>query len=693
MVSNTSKYKSFSEVGEAWATFLRKYYKKEIVELGNDYPNRRSLNIKFRDIDNFNSRLAEEIHSDPDTFMDPLTQELRNFDLETGVRLDKADIRIVELRKKIRIRDIRSEDIGTLISIEGLVLKATEVRPKIVEAVFECPFCGHIFSVGQNGRNFINPFECESCERKTPNFKLLQSKSKYADTQKIRLQDSPDELKGGELPQAIDINFADDLTGAVSPGNRLIVTGILRSYQRTTQFGKTPFFDIYLDGNSLEIMEEEFEEIRITEDDEKEIERLKGGSNIYEDLIGSIAPSIHGLKKIKEAIVLQLFGGVSKRMPDKALLRGNIHILIVGDPGIAKSMLLLYVTQLAPRGIYAAASSSSGVGLTAAAVRDSGFGDGRWTIEAGTLVLADKGIAAVDEFEKLKDEDQETLYEALEQQTVTIAKAGMNAKLNARCALLAAANPKHGRFDRYEAISNQIGIPPVLLSRFDLIFSMQDRPNEEKDRKMAKHITSAHLLGEIITRGEEKEGFEEFKPKIERDLLRKYISKAKKITPQLSDEAIEKFENFYIGLRSQGYENDSPVPVTARQLEALIRLGEARARTRLSDKVTAEDAECVIELVTHCLNAVSVDPETGKLDTDWITVGTTKTRRDRARKIEGIIKELEKEYDEEVPVDKIKDRAEEQGIEREKAEETINELKRDGNLFSPGGGVVRWIRH
>jgi len=480
--------------------------------------------------------------------------------------------------KKIRIRDIRSEDIGTLISIEGLVLKATEVRPKILEAVFECPFCGHIFSVGQNGRNFINPFECESCERKTPNFKLLQSKSKYADTQKIRLQDSPDELKGGELPQAIDINFADDLTGAVSPGNRLIVTGILRSYQRTTQFGKTPFFDIYLDGNSLEIMEDEFEEIRITEDDEKEIERLKGGFNIYEDLKGSIAPSIHGLERIKEAIILQLFGGVSKRMPDKAQLRGNIHTLIVGDPGTAKSNLLLYVAQLVPRGIYAAASSSSGVGLTAAAVRDSGFGDGRWTIEAGTLVLADKGIAAVDEFEKLKDEDQETLYEALEQQTVTIAKAGMNAKLNARCALLAAANPKHGRFDRYEAISAQIGISPVLLSRFDLIFSLQDRPNEEKDRKMAKHITSAHLLGEIITRGEEKEGFEEFKPKIERDLLRKYISKAKKITPQLSDEAIEKFEEFYIGLRSQGYEDDSPVPVTARQLEALIRLGEARAR-------------------------------------------------------------------------------------------------------------------
>ena len=693
-------------VTERWEGFLKRYCWNELIEMSNSYPEKRSLFVKFADMDTYDPNLADMLLEEPDATIASATQALREMDIPTGVTLEEANLRIIKLPRKVKIRDIRSGDIGKLAGIEGLVTKATEVRPRVVEAVFECPFCGHIFSVEQTGgRQFKEPRECEGCDRKVQHFKLLVDRCKFANTQKIRLQESPEELRGGELPQAIDVNLEDDISGEIAPGDRIIVTGILRSYQRTTQFGKTPFFDIYLDGNSLEVMEEAFEEIQITEEDEREIMKLKNQPDVYEKLIRSIAPSIFGCNEIKEAMILQLFAGIPKELPDETRVRGDIHVLLVGDPGVAKSQLLNYQVKLAPRGLYTGGKSSTSAGLTAAAVRDE-FGDGRWTLEAGALVLADKGIAAVDEIDKMKKEDRDALHEAMEQQTVSIAKAGIMARLNSRCALLAAANPIGGRFDRYEPISKQINMPPTLLSRFDLIYTMMDRPNEEMDTKTAKHILETHYAGEILARVKnigkveegEKEHFGEamrmMEPAVQGNLLRKYVAWSKRnVFPVMSDEAKSKFLEFYIGLRRQGYDDEEePVPVTARQLEALIRLGEAKARTRLSDKVTVEDAESVIEVVNYCLKHVFTDPETDKLDVDWINAGTTKTRRDRARSIKAIITELEAEHGDEVPIEDVLDIAEEEGMDRDKAEEVIEAMKRDGLLFSRGSGVIGLVR-
>jgi len=693
-------------VTERWEGFLKRYCWNELIEMSNSYPEKRSLFVKFADMDSYDQNLADMLLEEPDVTIASATQALREMDIPTGVTLEEANLRIIKLPRKLKIRDIRSGDIGKLMGIEGLVTKATEVRPRVVEAVFECPFCGHIFSVEQTGgRQFKEPRECEGCGRKVQHFKLLVDRCKFANTQKIRLQESPEELRGGELPQAIDVNLEDDISGEIAPGDRIIVTGILRSYQRTTQFGKTPFFDIYLDGNSLEVMEEAFEEIQITEEDEREIMELKNQPDVYEKLIRSIAPSIYGCNEIKEAMVLQLFAGIPKELPDETRVRGDIHVLLVGDPGVAKSQLLSYQVKLAPRGLYTGGKSSTSAGLTAAAVRDE-FGEGRWTLEAGALVLADKGIAAVDEIDKMKKEDRDALHEAMEQQTVSIAKAGIMARLNSRCALLAAANPIGGRFDRYETISKQINMPPTLLSRFDLIYTIMDRPNEDMDTKTAEHIIETHYAGEVQARikniGKVEEGEKEhfgevmrtMEPAVEGDLLRKYVAWSKRnVFPVMSEEAKNKFLEFYIGLRRQGYEDEeAPVPVTARQLEALIRLGEAKARTRLSGKITVEDAECVIEVVNYCLKQVFTDPETDKLDVDWINAGTTKTRRDRARSIKAIITELEAEHGDEVPVEDVLDIAEEEGMDRDKAEEVIEAMKRDGILFSPGSGVIKLVR-
>ena len=694
---------------ERWEDFLKRYCWDALVELSNYYPEKRSLLVKFTDMDIYDPNLADMVLESPDVAINAATRALRTIDTPTGVTLDEANFRIIKVPRRLKIRDIRSEDIGKLVSIEGLVTKATEVRPKVVEAVFECPYCHHVFSVEQSGRQFKEPVECDQesggCGRKAQHFKLLLEQCKFANAQKIQLQESPEELRGGELPQAIDVYLEDDITGVVTPGDRVIITGILRSYQRTTRFGKTPFFDIYLEGNSLEHKEEEFEEIKITEEDERRIMELKNQPDVYEKLIRSIAPSIYGYEEIKEAMVLQLFAGVPKELPDETRVRGDIHVLLVGDPGVAKSQLLTYLVRLAPRGLYTGGKSSTSAGLTAAAVKDE-FGEGRWTLEAGALVLADKGIAAVDEIDKMRKEDRDALHEAMEQQTVSVAKAGIMARLNSRCGLLAAANPKYGRFDKYTPIAEQINMPPTLLSRFDLIFTMMDRPNEETDTKTAEHIIETHYAGELLARAKnvskinvaEREHFERavatMKPPIESDLLRKYVAWSKRnVFPVMTEGARRRFLEFYIGLRRQGYEDeDAPVPVTARQLEALIRLGEARARARLSDEITEEDADRVINIVTYCLKRVFVDPETGRLDTDWVTVGISKTKRDRARSIREIIKDLEREYGDEVPLEEVLDLAEEEGMEREKAEEIIEVMKRDGILFSPSSGIVKFVR-
>jgi len=694
---------------ERWEDFLKRYCWDELVELSNYYPEKRSLLVKFTDMDLYDPNLADMVLESPDVAINAATRALRTIDTPTGVTLDEANFRIIKVPRRLKIRDIRSEDIGKLVSIEGLVTKATEVRPKVVEAVFECPYCHHVFSVEQSGRQFKEPVECDQesggCGRKAQHFKLLLEQCKFVNAQKIQLQESPEELRGGELPQAIDVYLEDDITGVVTPGDRVIITGILRSYQRTTRFGKTPFFDIYLEGNSLEHKEEEFEEIKITEEDERRIMELKNQPDVYEKLIRSIAPSIYGYEEIKEAMVLQLFAGVPKELPDETRVRGDIHVLLVGDPGVAKSQLLTYLVRLAPRGLYTGGKSSTSAGLTAAAVKDE-FGEGRWTLEAGALVLADKGIAAVDEIDKMRKEDRDALHEAMEQQTVSVAKAGIMARLNSRCGLLAAANPKYGRFDKYTPIAEQINMPPTLLSRFDLIFTMMDRPNEETDTKTAEHIIETHYAGELLARAKnvskiniaEREHFERavatMKPPIESDLLRKYVAWSKRnVFPVMTEGARRRFLEFYIGLRRQGYEDeDAPVPVTARQLEALIRLGEARARARLSDEITEEDADRVINIVTYCLKRVFVDPETGRLDTDWVTVGISKTKRDRARSIREIIKDLEREYGDEVPLEEVLDLAEEEGMEREKAEEIIEVMKRDGILFSPSSGIVKFVR-
>lgn len=686
-----------------WEEFLRSRYWDDLLELADSYPDERSLTVRFSDLDRFDPEFAEELLETPEPLMEAAQAAILDLDLPMDVYLERAHVRIIELPRHFKTRELRSDHIGKLLSIDGLVRTATEVRPKIVSAAFQCQRCGFTFFKEQTGNKFEDQnLKCmnQACDRGGP-FKLLLGQSKFVDAQKIRVQESPEDLRGGEQPQTLDVELEDDLAGRIFPGDRVIVNGILKSYQRSSpQQGKSTYFDLFHKGISVEMKEQDFEEIEINPEEEKLILEMSCDPEIYDKIRGSIAPSIYGYDDVKEALGLQLVSGFEKHLPDGARIRGDIHILLVGDPGIAKSQLLRYMTKISPRGIYTSGKSSTSAGLTATAVKDE-LGDGRWTIEAGALVLADKGIAAIDEMDKMDNEDKSALHEAMEQQTISVAKAGVMATLKSRCSLLAAANPKLGRFDKYEPIAPQINLTPALMSRFDLIFVLTDDPDSNRDSAIAQHILKSNYAGELATQIDWNPDISQedidnamvvIKPAIDPELLRKYVAYARKnIFPTLSDEAKDYFLKYYVGLRSQGQDSNKPVPVTARQLEALIRLGEASARLRLSSKVTLEDARRVVKILEACLRKVGIDPETGFLDADIIASGTSKSTRDKTKSIKDIVREVCKEHQGLAPVEIVLDIAEQSGIERDRAEGIVERLRRDGDLIEQRPGMLRLL--
>ena len=686
-----------AELIDVFEQFFRSYYDAEIKELAQRYPaEQRSLHVDFDDLYRFEPDLADDVLAQPEQLQQYAEEALRLYDLPIDVSLGRAHVRVRNLpnEESPEIREIRSEHMNSLVEVRGIVRKATDVRPKIEESAFECQLCGTLTRVPQSTGDFQEPHECQGCERQGP-FRVNFDQSEFVDSQKLRIQESPEGLRGGETPQSIDVHIEDDITGEVTPGDHVSAVGVLRLEQQGNQQEPSPVFDFYMEGMSVEVDEEQFEDMDITEEDKAEIVRLSESDDIYERMVDSIAPSIYGYDQEKLAMTLQLFSGVTKHLPDGSRIRGDMHMLLIGDPGTGKSQLLSYIQNIAPRAVYTSGKGSSSAGLTAAAVRDD-FGEGQqWSLEAGALVLADQGIAAVDELDKMAPDDRSAMHEALEQQKISISKAGINATLKSRCSLLGAANPKYGRFDQYEPIGEQIELEPALISRFDLIFTVTDSPDEEKDRNLAEHILTTNYAGELTTQREEMtsldvsiEEIEEMTatvdPAIDADLLRKYIAYSKQnCHPRMTEEARAAIRDFYVDLRSKGTDEDAPVPVTARQLEALVRLAEASARVRLSDTVSRDDAERIIEIVRACLQDIGVDPETGEFDADIVEAGTSKSQRDRIKNIKALIADVEEEYDDGAPVDVVLERASEIGMEESTAEHEIEKLKQKGEVYEP----------
>ncbi len=1065
-----------------WEEFFEEMgYLSKIISVADRYPEERTLGVAFDEMNRFDTDMAIYLLRHPLNVLAAGEEAIRRL-VPPGEELALIHLRIKALPRdrRVPIRDLRAKHLGQYIAVEGLVRKSTEVRPRVTDALFQCLRCGTVLKEPQDGQNFREPLECYEeqggCKRSASatKFKLLTETSVYLDTQKLEIQEAPEGLRGGEEPQRLTLYVEDDLTGRITPGQRVIFNGILRSVQKGRPGARSTLFDIFMDANSMEQEQVEFEEIEVTEEDARLIREAGADPDIFRLMVNSVAPSIYGLHVEKEALALQIFSGVPKVMPDGRRIRGDIHILLVGDPGClvgderivlgngtvaklqdlgrnhmdcirtqvrlgaggyrngwatrfhryanrpilqvvtesgkciqgtynhpllawnpktrkgewrrldelrvgdrlrtarsikcwkralvptgwhepryfhrswhvrvpqfvtedlaaimgyilgdgwsrerslgytvadgerdlsprlaglfrrafgvvplreayrnsvtyyavnrtpiarwlsslqrrripetifasrdsvvasflrwlfeadgscfsggrgktavtlrsvnvellrdvqtillrwgihssilwgpaprphllrgaivhggpsgslvirrtdsilrfskaigfvsskkrarlrgvvkrvssrmrrrhgqnseritsirragratvydievpgpkrfiangiishntAKSELLSYMSRLSPRGIYATGRAASGAGLTAVATRDE-FGEGRWTLEAGALVLADRGLACLDELDKMNPQDRSSIHEALEQQRISVAKAGITAVLQARCSVLAAANPKFGRFDEHKYISEQIDLPPTLLSRFDIIFSLIDRPEAERDRQLAEHVLRGHRVGEIAKRREEgssapetRELEEPYMPHFTPDFLRKYVAYAKRIYPVMTEEAMAIIEKKYLDIRKTGEAAGSSVPITPRQLEAIIRLSEAGARLRLSEAVTADDAERAVRIVEYWMGKVA--GEEGRFDIDIIQTGISQSQREQIISIRDIISELAgpegvADYEDIVRL------AQERDIPPAKVDAWLKRWAQEGEIYSPAKNKYKLV--
>ncbi|XP_069692646.1 DNA replication licensing factor Mcm3 [Periplaneta americana] len=542
--------------------------------------------------------------------------------------------------KHVTPRSLTSRYLGNLVCVEGIVTKCSLVRPKVVRSVHYCPATKKVLERRYTDLTSFDAFPSSSVyPTKDEDGNTLETEyglSVYKDHQTISVQEMPEKAPAGQLPRSVDVICDNDLVDKCKPGDRVQIVGNYRCLPaKQGSFTSGTFRTVLIANNISQLSKEST--LLITRDDVQKCKKLARNKSvdIFELLSKSLAPSIHGHDYIKKAILCMLLGGVEKVLPNGTRLRGDINVLLIGDPSVAKSQLLRYVLCTAPRAIPTTGRGSSGVGLTAAVTTDQETGERR--LEAGAMVLADRGVVCIDEFDKMSDMDRTAIHEVMEQGRVTIAKAGIHARLNARCSVLAAANPVYGRYDQYKTPMENIGLQDSLLSRFDLLFVMLDLVDSEHDRMISDHVVRMHRYrnpreqdGEVLPMGSSVEMLSTQNPDLEDgdDLntpiyekydallhggsrtrkdkiisvkfMKKYIHIAKCMKPTLTEAASEAIAEEYSRLRSQDTMDTDIArtqPVTARTLETLIRLSTAHAKARLSRSVDIEDAQAAIELV------------------------------------------------------------------------------------------------
>ncbi|KAJ5805777.1 uncharacterized protein N7503_003379 [Penicillium pulvis] len=551
------------------------------------------------------------------------------------------------LDETVNMRDLDPADMDKLVSIKGLVIRATPIIPDMKEAFFRCNVCNYGLQVDIDRGRIHEPAECPRLECKSKNsMQLLHNRCSFADKQVIKLQETPDSIPDGQTPHSVSLCVYDELVDVCKAGDRVEVTGIFRCNPMRVnprQRSQKALFKTYIDvlhvqkvdrkklGIDMSTVEQEMSEQaaeadqarKISAEEEEKIKLTASRPDVYELLARSVAPSLYEMDDIKKGILLQMFGGTNKTFQKggNPRYRGDINILLCGDPSTAKSQLLRYVHKIAPRGVYTSGKGSSAVGLTAYVTRDPETR--QMVLESGALVLSDGGTCCIDEFDKMNEATRSVLHEVMEQQTVSIAKAGIITTLNARTSILASANPIGSRYNPKLPVPQNIDLPPTLLSRFDLVYLVLDHVDETEDRRLAKHLVNMYLED-----SPENANSEEVLPI---EFLTAYITYAKtQIQPALTPAAGTALADAYVAMRQLGDDirsSERRITATTRQLESMIRLSEAHARMRLSPEVTVADVEEAVRLIRSAIKQAATDARTGLIDMGLLTEGTSASER------------------------------------------------------------------
>lgn len=676
----------YAERSNDYDQFLRTYYQDDVLELQQGYPkDQTQLVIGWGDIWQWDADVAHDVLTHPGKFQRVFERALSHADYGAAVDLSGASVVFEKTEDALDIADLGGSEVGELITVRGQVAKSSPVKPRLTVAHLVCQSCGTGFNKSQPVHGVNRPNVCPATNCKGKTFNPVFDESEWETHQLVRVKQPPEDADGDEY---IDVHLSGDMAGRVTAGERVDVTGVLK-----TDFDdlETTIPEFYLIGHAVTPHESDYEDMDVSERRE-EFEAIASGvrGDPYELLVDSIAPTIQGGAKIagiKLAIGLQLFGGWRRPYGDGRSVRGDLHVGLIGEAGTGKSSLLEAAENISPRSGYASGKNASQAGLTAAAVRDD-FGDSEWSLEAGAVVKAHKGLCCIDEIDKVDDAALSSLHTALEKQRLEVNKAGIDASLRCQTSVLAAGNPTDGEFIDEVRTIDEINLGPTLRSRFDLLYTLEDSPDLERDQEVAEHMMKVRQLsGFAANESYEERDTELIEPAVSIPTLRAWIAYAREnVHPVIEDDSLlEDVGDWFAGQR-----DDSGGSMNRRNVDAVARLAEASARVRLSETVEEQDVNRAETLIKRSLEDLGL--LSGETDYGEVHTGSSAKDRDRRKSVQGIIRTMMDGETELVDVDDVVRMASEAGHDEAKVRQEIRRLKDEGMATSEmQDGKVRML--